>query len=72
MSTTQFNIRWADIGCPTEPGLYDYEGKSIHVKQVHIDATRGRPEALCTVVVFTPLKGPTTYGLGGIDPDPRY
>ena len=66
--TETFNILWRDVGCPIEPGNYDFAGKSIRVRQINIDEAAGDPEAVCTVVAITPLLGEIMYYiLGTVD-----
>jgi hypothetical protein len=45
-----FEVRWRDLGCPTLPGLYSAEGKSVRVRQCHIDAAGGNPMAVFVAV----------------------
>ena len=71
MSTETFNVLWRDLGCPIAPGKYPYAGKSILVKQVHIDAVAGNPDAVCTVVGGTVLStGETAYSLSTLILEP--
>ena len=62
MSNFAFSIRWGDLGCPTTPGNYEYQGKMIAVKQLHIDTADGDPDAVFSVLSGT-FGGKTRYFL---------
>jgi hypothetical protein len=67
MTERQYKATWFDLGCPTEPGTYSWDGKPIEITAFHIAAAEDNPEAICTVIRYTPLSGPETYALGAIE-----
>jgi hypothetical protein len=71
MTDKRFKIRWNDLGCPTEPGNYEYQGNLVKVTRGNIEAAGGNPDAICTLICFTPISGPSSWVLGSIDSDPQ-
>jgi len=65
--TERFKLRWSDLGCPSEPGAFEYQGRSIHVGPGHIATAAGNPNAICTVTCVSPYFGPPKYSVGLID-----
>ena len=65
--TERFTLRWSDLGCPTEPGICAYEGRSIHVGRLHIAQAAGNPNAICTVNCVCPYFGPPKYLVGLVE-----
>jgi len=65
--TRRFQLRWSDLGCPTEPGTCEYEGKSIHVGPIHIAEAGGNPDAICTVACVSPYFRPPKFLVASIE-----
>ena len=62
----RLTIRWSEIGCPTEPGIYAYMGDPIRVTRIHIEAAKQDEDPMCVVVRIKPFIGPTSYALSSI------
>ena len=61
---TAKEVRWGELGCPTEMGLYRFAGEDIKVKTIHILVAENDPVALFTVVAFRPPLGRAEFMLG--------
>ena len=59
-------IRWSEIGCPAEPGMYHYQGNPIRVTRTHIEAAKQNADPICVVVRIRPFIGPISYALSSI------
>lgn len=56
---------WSQLGCPTEPGSYEADGKMVRVDLAHIQIAKGHPQAVFTLIAMPPIQtGPTEYRLG--------
>ena len=62
----RLKIRWSELGCPTEPGMYAYQGDPIRVTRTHIEAARENADAICIVVRLKPFIGPMSCVLSSI------
>jgi hypothetical protein len=60
-------VRWGDLCCPKEPGIYDYGGLSVRVNRMHIEVAEGDPEAVFSLTCFDPGDGTVMCTLGAID-----
>jgi hypothetical protein len=57
-------VRWGELGCPTQTGVYQFAGEDIKVKSIHIAVAENDPVALFTVVALRPPLGPAEFMLG--------
>jgi hypothetical protein len=67
MAERRYRVTWADLGCPTEPGRCEWQGKPVQVKAVNIAAADGNPDAICIVICSTPVNGPETCAVGSVE-----
>jgi hypothetical protein len=65
--TARFKLRWRDLGSPTEPGICEYKGRSIHVARLDIVQAGGNPDTICTVNCLSPYFGPPKYLVGLVE-----
>jgi hypothetical protein len=65
MTGAHFTVRWSDLGCPTEPGTYDYDGFPIIVRSHHVEGANNDPDTIFTVISVRPVSGPEQFALGG-------
>jgi hypothetical protein len=61
---TAQEVRWGDLGCPTETGVYQFAGEAISVKIIHIAVAENDPVALFTILAYRPPLGRPEYMLG--------
>jgi hypothetical protein len=61
MAESHLKIRWGDLGPPGSPGMMDYYGQFVEVRQKDIDAAKGDPNAVFTAAHFQPLSGTGDY-----------
>jgi hypothetical protein len=66
----RLKIRWNDIGSPTEPGLYDYQGQPVRVARTHIEAAKQEDNPICVMVRIRPFVGRESYALSSIVAEP--
>jgi hypothetical protein len=66
---TTYQIRWSDLGCPQIPGVHHWNGHKIMVRKQKIEAARGNPDAICTILCAPALVGGTRCSLTAIDPE---
>ena len=67
----RLKIRWSEIGCPTEPGTYAYQGDPIRVTRTHIEAAKQNADPICVVVRIRPFIGRISYALSSIISEPE-
>lgn len=58
------HIRWSELGCPTQVGVYRFSNEAVQVKKIHIMVAENDPAALFTVVALRPPLGPQELILG--------
>ena len=70
MTEERSRVLWSALGCPTQPGIYDWNGYLVHVEQPHVDAAEGNPDAICYLTAAdTP--GPMTCTINSVElPEP--
>lgn len=49
----------ADLGSPTEPGIYDFQGMAVHVDSQHLAAWRATPDAAFQTILCTRIGDPS-------------
>ena len=69
MSDVYRIVTWDELGCPTEPGNIEFDGMTLSIKQLHIDAAKGEPLAAFQVLRIDSHAG-VRYVLGVRD-DPE-
>ena len=57
---------WYELRCPTEPGTVVWNGKVLHVRQLHIDAAKDEPHATFEVTRSRGAAGEFIYRLEDI------
>jgi hypothetical protein len=57
MADRRYRVRWKELGCPTEPGTYNWNGKPVQIMGVHIQAAGRNPDAICTLICWMPGGG---------------
>jgi hypothetical protein len=65
----RLKILRSEIGCPTEPGIYEYQRDPIRVMRTHSEAAEQNANAIWVVVRIRPFIGRISYALSSIVPE---
>jgi hypothetical protein len=66
MTERRYIVRWGDLGCFTEPGTCDWNGRPVTVSAHSIQVSEGNPNALFTVICTIDISGVEECDVGGI------
>jgi hypothetical protein len=59
----KFDLRWTDIGRPTEPGDYPFRGGTVSIKARHIEQWQRYPDGVWEVASVVGARGTVRYTL---------
>jgi hypothetical protein len=61
--TMKFDLRWTDIGRPTEPGDYRFRGGIVSITIRHIEQWQRNPDGVWEVASSVGARGTVRYAL---------